>query len=148
MHASDPEPSRGVDGAVIEPHAGAIIHQGERAQGLSRKIVGCNLAPGGNDEIASAPNPQRRYGGFRSVSFQFLRRRVPAMDVLVLDEVHPVQSLFRRIPARTFTDHIAHFDHIFRLHRCLILFCWYALEPKGSSADRRAVRSLAPDGWE
>ena len=52
MHAADPEPPPGIDCAVIQPHAGAIIHQGERAQGLGLEIVGCNLAPGGNDEIA------------------------------------------------------------------------------------------------
>src|SRR5450432_659933 len=127
MHAADPEPPLGIDGAVIEAHAWTVIHQGKRAQCLARKIVSCNLAAGGHNEIACSPKAQRRHGGVCSIGFQFLRRGMPAMNVLVLDEVDPVEPLLRGIPARAFPDHIADLDYIFRLHRFFIPSCWYAL---------------------
>src|ERR1700722_6151661 len=147
MHAADPEAPPGVDCAVIQPHAGAIIHQGERAQGLGLEIVGCNLAPGGNDEIAGTPKPQRRYGGFRSIGFQLLRRRMPAMNVLILDKVHPVEPLLGRIPPWTFADHVASPGYIFRFHG-FNPFCWCALESKDWREDLPGARCRVPAAGE
>src|SRR5690242_9131206 len=116
MHASDPESPFAVDRTVIEAHGGPLVYGGKSSEPPCRDAESGDLASGCDDEVAGAPESQRRDGRLRSIRPQLLRGGMPAMDILVFDEVHPVKALLRRVPAGTFADHIAYLGYVFRSH--------------------------------
>jgi hypothetical protein len=114
VQCAHPKPALAIRSGIIETNArtaGQWIAKRLKRSALHVPI--CNSPGGSRNESAGLPDAQRHDWHARFKHFDASRLGRESEDLILPDEVHPVQETFLRVPDGAFPNHIMNFENMF-----------------------------------